>query len=44
MPCYIDAVSPVKKAETSERRYFNLIIQTKDGSVTAVCFSSAKTS
>ncbi len=42
LSCYIHAVSPVKKADTSERRFFYLILQQKDESVRAVCFSPEK--
>ncbi len=44
MSCYIHAVSPVKKADRNERRYFNLILQTKDESIRAVCFATEKQS
>ena len=44
LSCYIHAVSPVKKADRNERRYFNPILQTKDESIRAVCFTPEKQS
>ena len=44
LSCYIHAVSPVKKADKNERRYFNMILQTKDESIKAVCFALEKQS
>ena len=41
---YIHAVSPVKKADKNEKHYFNMILQTKDESIKAVCFSPEKQS
>ena len=40
--CYIHAVSPVKDAKFSGRKYFNCTVQKKDGPVCAVCFSPNK--
>ena len=40
--CYIHAVSPVKDAKFSGRKYFNCTVQKKDGPVRAVCFSPNK--
>mgnify|MGYP002804014479 FL=1 len=40
--CYVHAVSPVKKASSSERKYFNCMLQTEKASCRAVCFSPEK--
>ena len=40
--CYIHAVSPVKIAASSERKYFSCTLQTKEQSVRAVCFFPEK--
>lgn len=40
--CYIHAISPVKKATSSNRKYFDCTLQNKDNSVRAVCFSTEK--
>lgn len=40
--CYIHAMSPVKKASSSNRKYFDCTLQNKDNSVKAVCFSPEK--
>lgn len=42
IPCYIHAVSPVKSATVGNKKYFKLILQTKDQQVRAVCFSPEK--
>ena len=34
----------VKKADKNEKRYFNMILQTKDESIKAVCFATKKQS
>ena len=40
--CYIHAISPVKKATSSNRKYFDCTLQNEDNSVRAVCFSTEK--
>ena len=40
--CYIHGTSPVKNARSSNRKYFNCILQKKDEPVRVVCFSSQK--
>ena len=40
--CYIHGTSPVKNARSSNRKYFNCILQKKDEAVRVVCFSSQK--
>ena len=39
--CYFH-ISPVKTASTSNKKYFNCIIQSSDKSVRAVCYSPEK--
>lgn len=40
--CYIHAVSPVKNAKSSNKKYFNCTLQKGAESVTVVCFVSQK--
>ena len=40
--CYVHAVSPIKRSTSSERRYFNCMLQTETASCRAVCFSPEK--
>ena len=44
LSCYVYAVSPVRKVDKNEKRYFNVILQTKDESIKAVCFAPEKQS
>ena len=44
MDCYVQNVSPVTKASSSNRRYFSCTLQCKDNPVRAVCFSPEKQS
>ena len=40
--CYIHALSPVKNANNSDKKYFNCTLQCKDRVRRAVCFSQQK--
>ena len=40
--CYIHAMSPMKNAQSSKRKYFDCTLQNKDTTVQAVCFSPEK--
>ena len=40
--CYIHAMSPMKNAKSSTRKYFDCTLQNKDTTVRAVCFSPEK--
>lgn len=40
--CYIHAMSPMKNAKSSNRKYFDCTLQNKDTTVRAVCFSPEK--
>ena len=40
--CYLHAVSPIKKAMSSNKRYFNCMLQKNDTVIRAVCFSPQK--
>lgn len=40
--CYIHAMSPMKNAQSSNRKYFDCTLQNKDTTVRAVCFSPEK--
>ena len=40
--CYNHSLSPVKKANYSQKKYFNCNIQTEEGPVRAVCLNSEK--
>lgn len=40
--CYIHAMSPMKNAKSSNRKYFDCTLQNKDTAVPAVCFSPEK--
>ena len=42
MKGYIHSVSPVKNAKSSNRKYFNFIVQEKESVVRAVCFTPTK--
>ena len=42
MQCYVHAVKPVKKATSSNRKYFNCTIQGEEKLTRAVCFSPEK--
>ncbi|XP_028404097.1 uncharacterized protein LOC114526773 [Dendronephthya gigantea] len=42
--CYLHAVSPVKVSASGTCKYFNMTLQTSDGSMNAVCFSPEKRS
>ena len=40
--CYFHNISPVKTASTSNKKYFNCVVQCGDKSVRAVCYSPEK--
>ena len=40
--CYIHAMSPMKNAQSSNRKYFDCTLQNKDTTVQAVCYSREK--
>lgn len=40
--CYFHNISPVKTASTSNKKYFNCVVQCSDKSVRAVCYSPEK--
>ena len=40
--CYFHNTSPVKTASTSNKKYFNCVVQCSDKSVRAVCYSPEK--
>ena len=42
MTCYVHNVSPLKKRLSSNRKFFNCTIQSKDKVICAVCFSPNK--
>lgn len=42
--CFVHNVTPVTKAHSSPRKYFNCTLQTSDDVVRAVCFSVEKRS
>ena len=44
LECFVHAVSPVKKANSSDRKYFNCTLQLANKSCRAVCFSPDKQS
>ena len=42
MTCYIHNISPIKKASSLNRKFFNCTIQAKDNVIRALCFSPEK--
>ena len=42
LKCYVHAVSPVKVSASGKCKYFNMTLQTSEGSRSAVCFSPEK--
>ena len=40
--CYLHSISTVQKAQSSNRKYFNCIVQTHEKPVRAVCYSPEK--
>ena len=42
LKCYVHTVSPVKVSASGKCRYFNMTLQTSEGSRSAVCFSPEK--
>ena len=40
--CYVHTVSPIKISASGKYKYFNMTLQTSEGSKTAVCFSPEK--
>ncbi|CAB4025533.1 Hypothetical predicted protein [Paramuricea clavata] len=42
MDCYLHSISTVQKAQSSNRKYFNCIVQGNDRPVRAVCYSPEK--
>ena len=41
-PCYVHSLSPIIKAKTSDKRYFDMMLQTEEITTRAVCFSPEK--
>ena len=42
MNCYLHSISTVQKAQSSNRKYFNCIVQTDEKPVRAICYSPEK--